>query len=735
MKLIKKGISFLLVLSLVFGLFSAGLSVSAYNTGDDYPQWLKDKPLDYYVDPWNYYSRECTSFVAHCLNTRNGVAFHNWYGGVNFGNANSWGNAARSIGITVDMNPAVGSIAWWGDGQWGHVAWVEAVSGDTVHIEEYNQNWDGCFHERDINRYSVSGYIHIKDISETTVFANKQFVRIGENITFGFGVSGATNLVLYIYLNGVKQFEGMFSPGDTYTTNFINAGHYNYGIIANYNGRYVESVWNTVVVVNPTVLTNKEAYTVGENATFSFDVAESTNLILYIYLDGIKQYEGMFVPGETYVRPLSAVGQYNFGIVVNYNGKNIESTWHSFIVNPVPPGKPTGLTSPSKTDTTVSLSWNSVTGATGYNVYKGPKKLTSTPITAKTYTATGLTQNTTYSFTVKAVNAGGESVASSALSVTTNTTKPSAPTGLTSPSKTDATVSLSWNSVTGATGYNVYKGSTKLTSTPTTATTYTATDLTQDTAYSFTVKAVNVGGESPASTVMSVTTYVSITITATPTTPTNGNVTVAITYPTNALNKEYKVGNGTWHEYTTFVVVTSNNTLYAKYSDSVGNISATASIIISNICKLIIPEGSSAIINQDNNLLYGLAANLTKADFESNFIVVSGNGRLEYSPANGNLGTGKQVKLIDSGTNNVLGLYTIIIFGDLNGDSNIDSTDAGIITDHENYILNWDSTADASLYKAGDLNGDGNIDSIDAGILVDAENYLLDINQSTGIAD
>jgi len=83
---------------------------------------------------------------------------------------------------------------------------------------------------------------------------------------------------------------------------------------------------------------------------------------------------------------------------------------------------PTGLTSPSKTNTTVNLSWNAVTGATGYNVYNGSTKLTATPITTTTYTAMGLTQNTAYSFTVKALNAGGESSASTALNVTTNVT-------------------------------------------------------------------------------------------------------------------------------------------------------------------------------------------------------------------------------------------------------------------------------------------------------------------------
>ena len=62
------------------------------------------------------------------------------------------------------MNPAVGSVAWWDS---CHVAWVEAVNGDSVTIEEYNNyqagGW-GLYYERTINRTDVSGYIHIKDI-------------------------------------------------------------------------------------------------------------------------------------------------------------------------------------------------------------------------------------------------------------------------------------------------------------------------------------------------------------------------------------------------------------------------------------------------------------------------------------------------------------------------------------------------------------------------------------------
>ena len=78
--------------------------------------------------------------------------------------------------------------------------------------------------------------------------------------------------------------------------------------------------------------------------------------------------------------------------------------------------------------------------------------------------------------------------------------------------------------------------------------------------------------------------------------------------------------------------------------------------------------------------------------------------------------------------------YTIVIYGDINGDGNIDSIDAGHLADYENGFVTWDAQSDAAYLKAADLNGDGSIDSIDAGIVADAENYLSNINQSTGLA-
>lgn len=87
------------------------------------------------------------------------------------------------------------------------------------------------------------------------------------------------------------------------------------------------------------------------------------------------------------------------------------------------PTSPTGLTSLSKTATSVSLAWTASTdnvGVTGYDVYRGTTLAGSTNGTTTGFTDTGLTAGTAYSYTVKAKDAAGNvSAASGTLSVTT----------------------------------------------------------------------------------------------------------------------------------------------------------------------------------------------------------------------------------------------------------------------------------------------------------------------------
>jgi hypothetical protein len=79
---------------------------------------------------------------------------------------------------------------------------------------------------------------------------------------------------------------------------------------------------------------------------------------------------------------------------------------------------------------------------------------------------------------------------------------------------------------------------------------------------------------------------VAATLSTNTTSPTNGNVTVTITYPADGVTKQYKIGtSGTWTTYTAPVVVTANETIYARSTDAVGNTSAESNLVISNIDK------------------------------------------------------------------------------------------------------------------------------------------------------
>ncbi len=90
----------------------------------------------------------------------------------------------------------------------------------------------------------------------------------------------------------------------------------------------------------------------------------------------------------------------------------------------VAPSAPSGLQAGAITNTSVALTWTPSTdnvGVTGYDIYRGTTLAGSS--TGASFTATGLTARTAYSFTVRAKDAAGNvSAPSAALSATTTGT-------------------------------------------------------------------------------------------------------------------------------------------------------------------------------------------------------------------------------------------------------------------------------------------------------------------------
>jgi N-acetylmuramoyl-L-alanine amidase len=78
----------------------------------------------------------------------------NWWG-----NAIDWYANAQISGYSVGSVPRPGAIAWSGVGYYGHVAYVESVSGSNVTVSE--MNWNGGWDRQDFRTAPASSFRYI----------------------------------------------------------------------------------------------------------------------------------------------------------------------------------------------------------------------------------------------------------------------------------------------------------------------------------------------------------------------------------------------------------------------------------------------------------------------------------------------------------------------------------------------------------------------------------------------
>ncbi len=174
-----------------------------------------------------------------------------------------------------------------------------------------------------------------------------------------------------------------------------------------------------------------------------------------------------------------------------------------------PPSVPTGLSASNRTETSITLTWNASTDNIGVARYEIERCLGSecarrvrpTPPTAISYTDSGLSPGTTYTYRVRAIDAAGNSSGDSdGFSVATlaDTTPPPPPAGLTSPAQTETTISLSWTAPSDPSGIREYviercitDGCEFVEIRRTTETRYTDTGLPPGTRYSYQIKAID----------------------------------------------------------------------------------------------------------------------------------------------------------------------------------------------------------------------------------------------------
>ncbi|HET6250703.1 MAG TPA: fibronectin type III domain-containing protein, partial [Tepidisphaeraceae bacterium] len=180
------------------------------------------------------------------------------------------------------------------------------------------------------------------------------------------------------------------------------------------------------------------------------------------------------------------------------------------------PAAPSDVVATVNSDTQVTVTWtNNSVGATGATIQREVGGVWSLAGTVgagiATFTDTGLTELTTYSYRVEATGSSGASAwANGASSVTT---LPAAPSGLTVSAPESDQVTLMWtDNSAGATAYqvqrndNVGSGWVTIATTDSSATTYTDVTVSEATDYSYRVRTVSNALNSAYSNTASITT-------------------------------------------------------------------------------------------------------------------------------------------------------------------------------------------------------------------------------------
>ncbi len=153
--------------------------------------------------------------------------------------------------------------------------------------------------------------------------------------------------------------------------------------------------------------------------------------------------------------------------------------------------------------------------------------------------------------------------------------------------------------------------------------------------------------------------------------------------------------------------------------------------------KLVPMEGSTTVIDDETTAIYGLDLYMTEDILRESYLKVEGDGYFTVAPSQKTAcGTGTVIELYDNATGELRETYTIVIFGDVNGDSKINNNDYSLAKAEADWVTSWsipgDETYDFYKTMAADFAPDGEISTKEAASI---NRYILgavDIDQTNG---
>ena len=168
------------------------------------------------------------------------------------------------------------------------------------------------------------------------------------------------------------------------------------------------------------------------------------------------------------------------------------------------------------------------------------------------------------------------------------------------------------------------------------------------------------------------------------------------------------------------------------YETKVGTINVTQATVDAGLqikvdIELVKNSGPLSFTKQ-NDLVYGFNILENISDPVNKSIGLKNGTHFEIEDIS-KAKTGDEIKIVDDKTGNVLKTYTIVVFGDINGDGIYDGRDATILS----FIINGMLTPSPAMRLAADCNHDSVINTDDLAIIEQAGLLLSNVSQGESI--
>ncbi len=288
----------------------------------------------------------------------------------------------------------------------------------------------------------------------------------------------------------------------------------------------------------------------------------------------------------------------------------------------------TYVSSTSTTFVSTSTTSSSTVTTTAPTTTGAPTTSTIEPITTSTIAPTTSFEPTTSTTTI--------------IDETTTTTTTYVSTTIVALTTTTANVSTTTTTIEPTT-------TTTTTGAPTTTTIITTTTTSTTVASTSTTTYASTTTSSTSTTTTTIADAIppaDPSITINPTTPTSGNVTVAITFSGDSAVKQYKIGTGSYQSYSAPFTVSEDVIVYAKAQDSVGNWSNEVNYSITNIDKVAptatVSYSTTALTNGDVKATITPSESVTITNNEgltTRIFTANGSFTFEFIDAAGNTGS------------------------------------------------------------------------------------------------